>query len=225
MTTSEGQALADKIADIFVQPVIIRTESVANTDLEDLPAELVLHTARDKRQREFAAGRLAAWQAIKENGHKPEFPAIGEGRQPVWPAEITGSISHTSAIAMAAVAAKSVFHSIGIDIEEVQPLDESVIASVLTAREIEQRDAGENHALRLFSFKESIFKCVFPVYGEFIDFKEVEISPGPSGLRAACVDKGHAASGLIGKIRGDSCCVDNHVVSACWLPASSSSTS
>ncbi len=219
MMSPDGHVLAKKLGDIFVQLVTIRSQSVANIELEDLPKELLLHTAREKRQREFAAGRLAARRAIKENGHKPEYPAIGTGRQPVWPAGLTGSITHTSAIAIAAVASQNAVRSIGIDIEELQPLANSVVSSVLTAREIEQPGTDEDHALRLFSFKESIFKCVFPLYGEFIDFKEVEVLADRGGMTAACVDPEHAAAGLIGKVRGDSRRVDNHVVSACWLPA------
>ena len=225
MNSPEGRLLAENLRKIFVRPVIICTESVVGIDLEDLPSELRLPAGREKRQREFAAGRLAARKAIEETGHKPVFPAVGEAREPVWPAGLTGSITHTSDIALAAVAIHGTFASIGIDIEDVQPLEDSVIASVLTGMEISHLKAGDDQALRLFSYKESIFKCVFPTHRQFIDFKDVEITTENDELMAACIDPAHAAAGIVAKVRGDSCCVDNHVVSACWLPASSSSAS
>ncbi len=42
-------------------------------------------------------------------------PAIGELRQPVWPAEVYGSISHCGATALAVVSRQP----IGVDIEEI----------------------------------------------------------------------------------------------------------
>ncbi len=63
MNSAAGRIPAELLRDIFVQPVIIRAKSVAVIDLGDLPEGLVLASARDKPQREFAAGRLAAKQA------------------------------------------------------------------------------------------------------------------------------------------------------------------
>jgi len=215
-----SHSLAEELARIFVQPVTICAVSVADIDVHTLPQELLLSGVRPKRQLEYAAGRTAARQAIKENGHKPEFPAIGDGREPIWPAGLVGSITHTSDTAMAAVARRNVFDGIGIDIEDLQPLEDSVASGILTAAEIQRLEPGADQVLRLFSFKESVFKCVFPAHGEFIDFKDVEVVSAEGGLRAVCVDRSHAAASLIARVRGDSRCVDNHVVSACWLPAS-----
>lgn len=80
------------------------------------------HTGR-KRKAEHLAGRIAAVYALREYGYKC-VPAIGELRQPVWPAEVYGSISHCGTTALAVVSRQP----IGIDIEE--------IFSAQTAREL-----------------------------------------------------------------------------------------
>ncbi|MCV5283564.1 enterobactin synthase subunit EntD, partial [Escherichia coli] len=59
-------------------------------------------------------GRIAAIYALREYGYKC-VPAIGELRQPVWPAEVYGSISHCGATALAVVSRQP----IGVDIEEI----------------------------------------------------------------------------------------------------------
>jgi 4'-phosphopantetheinyl transferase EntD len=220
MNSSTHQILAEKLGDLFVHPVIIRAESVANIDVNDLPPEIRLDGVRDKRQLEFAAGRLAARAAIEASGHNPQFPAIGLGRQPLWPEGLTGSLTHTTDVAIAAVAPKDAYTGLGIDIEELQVLDDSVTAAILTSTERNQIGDDDAAIMHLFSFKESIFKCVYPQLGEYFDFRDVEVVGSGGDLRARCVDKDHVAAAYVQQIRGDSRRVDNHVVSACWLPAS-----
>ena len=92
-------------------------------DLLCLPHYAQLQHAGRKRKTEHLAGRIAAVYALREYGYKC-VPAIGELRQPVWPAEVYGSISHCGTTALAVVSRQP----IGIDIEE--------IFSVQTAREL-----------------------------------------------------------------------------------------
>ncbi len=92
-------------------------------DLLWLPHYAQLQHAGRKRKTEHLAGRIAAVYALREYGYKC-VPAIGELRQPVWPAEVYGSISHCGTTALAVVSRQP----IGIDIEE--------IFSVQTAREL-----------------------------------------------------------------------------------------
>ena len=97
--------------------------SFREQDLLWLPHYAQLQHAGRKRKTEHLAGRIAAVYALREYGYKC-VPAIGELRQPVWPAEVYGSISHCGATALAVVSRQP----IGIDIEE--------IFSVQTAREL-----------------------------------------------------------------------------------------
>lgn len=195
----------------------ISAQSVADIDRDELPDTLILRSARPKRQREFAAGRIAAMRSIEDCGHNSQYPAIGHNRGPVWPPGLVGSITHTDSIAIAAVADCRHFENIGIDIEDLQVLDTGVAKSILTTSELENCIHSETDVLRLFSFKECIYKCVDPIFGEFIDFAEVDVQSGDSGLSAKCVDSAHAAAGLVNRIQGDSRLVGDYVVSACWL--------
>ena len=83
-------------------------------DLLWLPHYAQLQHAGRKRKTEHLAGRIAAVYALREYGYKC-VPAIGELRQPVWPAEVYGSISHCGTTALAVVSRQP----IGIDIEEI----------------------------------------------------------------------------------------------------------
>ena len=80
-------------------------------DLLWLPHYAQLQHAGRKRKAEHLAGRIAAIYALREYGYKC-VPAIGELRQPVWPAEVYGSISHCGATALAVVSRQP----IGVDI-------------------------------------------------------------------------------------------------------------
>ena len=76
--------------------------SFREQDLLWLPHYAQLQHAGRKRKTEHLAGRIAAIYALREYGYKC-VPAIGELRQPVWPAGVYGSISHCGTTALAVV--------------------------------------------------------------------------------------------------------------------------
>lgn len=217
-------ALAEMLRQILGRNAAIGIADLADVDLHNLPPELELARARAGRQREYAGGRLAACRALAAIGHKPAYPAAGPGREPLWPEGLVGSITHSDDVAVAAVAPASTFAGIGIDIEPIRPLRPGIASRILSVAEAERFGLGgaepdTGSLLRLFSFKESIYKCVYPAFGEFIGFRAVGLRAADGGLRAACTDSQHPAAGLVARIRGDSRRIENHVVSACWLPA------
>ncbi|MCD7074969.1 enterobactin synthase subunit EntD, partial [Klebsiella quasipneumoniae subsp. quasipneumoniae] len=69
-------------------------------DLLWLPYHASLSGWGRKRQAEHLAGRIAAVYALREVGEK-QPPAIGDRRQPLWPAPWFGSISHCGQRALA----------------------------------------------------------------------------------------------------------------------------
>ncbi|XPE24313.1 enterobactin synthase subunit EntD [Shigella sonnei] len=75
---------------------------VREQDLLWLPHYAQLQHAGRKRKTEHLAGRIAAIYALREYGYKC-VPAIGELRQPVWPAGVYGGISHCGTTALAVV--------------------------------------------------------------------------------------------------------------------------
>ncbi len=80
------------------------------------------------------AGRIAAVYALREVGEK-QPPAIGDRRQPLWPAPWFGSISHCGQRALAVVTDRPV----GVDIERrfTPPLAAELESSIIN--EVEKR--------------------------------------------------------------------------------------
>lgn len=129
-------------------------------DLLWLPHHARLSGCVRKRQSEHLAGRIAAVYALREVG-ETEIPAIGDQRQPLWPAPWYGSISHCERSALAVVSAGPV----GVDIERIlsPALAAELESSIVNSAEKSLLDAsGLPSALALtlaFSAKESGFKA------------------------------------------------------------------
>ena len=129
-------------------------------DLLWLPHYARLSDCARKRQTEHLAGRIAAVYALREVG-ETEIPAIGDQRQPLWPAPWYGSISHCERSALAVVSAGPV----GVDIERIlsPALAAELESSIVNSAEKSLLDAsGLPSALALtlaFSAKESGFKA------------------------------------------------------------------
>ncbi|MCT2378183.1 4'-phosphopantetheinyl transferase, partial [Pseudomonas aeruginosa] len=79
------------------------------------PANILRAVA--KRQAEFLAGRLCARAALFALDGRAQTPAVGEDRAPVWPAAISGSITHGDRWAAALVAARGDWRGLGLDVE------------------------------------------------------------------------------------------------------------
>ncbi len=70
-----------------------------------------------KRVQEFVAGRLCARRALAELGIV-DFPIrVAADRQPCWPAQAVGSITHTAGFCAAVVAARDRILALGLDTE------------------------------------------------------------------------------------------------------------
>ena len=157
------------------------------------PSELL--RAVNKRQAEFLAGRYVAQQAMLSSGflnnqfkstQAPIIP-IGKNRSPIWPTGIQGSITHNNVSALCAVTTATSIHTdyIGIDVESLlTAVTASEIKSTIhTSKESElliSQGMSDNVATTLiFSAKESLFKALYPVIGEYFGFecaKVVEFS-------------------------------------------------
>ncbi|MBB5863285.1 4'-phosphopantetheinyl transferase superfamily protein [Xanthomonas sp. 3058] len=137
-----------------------------------------------KRQAEYFFGRLAARQALQHQGliaagTCPDI-ATGSSREPLWPAQVIGSISHTNRLAAAAVAPLGRWRGIGIDLEHVVGADarEALLSTVVDSSELallQSICASTNVPLEVlltivFSAKESLFKASFSAVGRYFDF-------------------------------------------------------
>ena len=150
------------------------------------PARLYPEEARcirgavPRRQREFAQGRLCARRALAALGI-PRFPLLkGDDRVPIWPDGVVGSITHGGGYCAVAVARRKEISGLGIDVETEEPLGRELIPLVCVEaerRRLEQSPEGSRGATAklLFSAKESVFKCVYPITGIFLDFHDCEV--------------------------------------------------
>lgn len=156
-----------------------------------------------RRQREFAAGRTAARDAMRRIGWTACAVPSGTDRAPLWPAGLSGSISHTRRLCVAAVAQRHEVGTIGIDVEEQAPIDPMLWDSICTPDELRQLqrlpEEERGHGVtRLFSAKEAFYKWQYPLSGLMLDFQEVEVllDAGGSGFVVRPVDAARWPPGL-----------------------------
>ena len=148
-----------------------------------------LGRAVESRQREFAAGRILARGLLAQLGH-PDYPVLREeeGRLPIWPAGIVGSISHSDDLCMAAVGEATDFQGVGVDLEPDEPVQREIERVVLKGAEHEwvaQGESGERgrRCRMVFSAKEAVYKAFYPRTRTFWSFQDVELAiDGEAGV-------------------------------------------
>jgi enterobactin synthetase component D len=134
------------------------------------PLSETLSAATPKRISEFLAGRFCALKAIQ--AFQPDWSGqvgMNPDGSPRWPEGLVGSITHTQGFAAAAVAPSDTWLSVGIDSERMA--DEGILAAAkdIALRDDERRlsphsPVSENEfILLIFSAKESISKCLYPL--------------------------------------------------------------
>lgn len=147
-------------ADHTLHIVEFDPASFHEQDLLWLPHHAQFLSSGRKRKAEHLAGRIAAVHALREYGIKT-VPGIGRQRQPLWPQNLFGSISHSASTALAVVSRQPV----GIDIEAIfTPQTAAELASsIVTHAEKELLANGclsiEQALTLAFSAKESAFKA------------------------------------------------------------------
>jgi len=150
--------------------------------------EALVARAVSKRKQEFAKGRECARRALATLGREGAILLSGSHREPLWPAETTGSITHTSGLCAVAVALSNRYAGLGIDAEPAEPLEPAVANRVCHAT-----DTGSHRVVSLakdvlprivFSVKEAIYKCQFPLTRKFLGFEDVTTELDEGAFRA-----------------------------------------
>jgi enterobactin synthetase component D len=160
------------------------TKQLASDDFQrsaiEPPASIQRSVA--KRQAEFLAGRVCARAALQQLEGLSFIPAIGEDRAPVWPAHITGSITHSTGRAAAIVANKAHWRGLGMDLENLLDAEraERLAGEILTGPEMQRMAAGARDQLAMlvtltFSVKESLFKALYPIVQKRFYFEHAEV--------------------------------------------------
>jgi 4'-phosphopantetheinyl transferase EntD len=168
------------IRHLFPSGTLSLLEAIEEIQLSAAPEELkFVARAVPKRRREFLAGRTLSRRALAQIGLEVEALAAAEDRRPIWPPGVVGSISHSDRWCGVVVARRHPVVGLGLDVEDARDLAGSLWPLVLTPREaVNLRHLSarpERWALLVFSAKESIYKCLSPRAGEWLDFTEVEI--------------------------------------------------
>ena len=165
------------ISTLFPDGVLTLVEHRDNWPTELAPAERAqLGDVCEKRLAEFAAGRNQARRLIASLTGTAEPLLSGNYRQPLWPAKITGSISHSDDFCAVVVASQSTIADLGIDVETFEELNPEVEEFVLTDAEFAATESLPRWSRKLlFSIKESNYKCCYHLVQAFIDFKQCEV--------------------------------------------------
>jgi 4'-phosphopantetheinyl transferase EntD len=163
---------------------------------EELP---LVASAVDKRRLEFGRGRQCARAALRRLG-VPDAPILsGDQREPLWPAGVVGSITHTQGLCLAAVALQNGYLGVGIDVEPDAPLQLAVAERIATDAERNALDSMPSllAARLIFSAKEAFYKCQFYRSRLFLGFFDVAIELESQGEFAAelLIDAGPLARG------------------------------
>ena len=137
----------------------------------------------EKRNQEYLLGRLAIKDALVSLGNVPAWIERDPlTKAPVWPNGITGSLSHSSGLALAVVSDSPPILGLGVDIEKAnRTIDPKIESHICTQDESEDLHSlhSNNRAIRLlltFSAKESLYKCFYAkIPMNLLRFKNVSL--------------------------------------------------
>ncbi len=140
-------------------------------------------SAVDKRRLEFSRGRQCARAALRRLGLSDAPLLTGSQREPLWPAGVVGSITHTAGMCVAAVAWQRSYAGVGIDVEPAGPLEHAVAERIASAAELSALGSLPPllAARLIFSAKEAFYKCQFYRTRQFLGFLDVSIELEPHG--------------------------------------------
>ncbi len=136
-----------------------------------------------KRRAEYLAGRWCAINSLSQMGIYDWQISTGEHRDPLWPSDTLGSISHCSDYAIATTSDNSRCLGIGIDIEEIISAEtmKNIRSQIINKDEEKlistlNTDSKEKWFTLCFSAKESFFKAVYPVVKCYFGFEAVSVT-------------------------------------------------
>jgi len=198
MLLSEDKQTA--LASLYQTAVVVQCCDIA--DFQDSLGPREREAARSmvqKRIDEFSSGRhcarLAAARLELTSSQQIGVGdiAIGASREPLWPEGVTGSITHDEARAIVALSVDPACMGIGIDLQSLaKPQSMSGLSSVIGTKteigaavdqlkrstayaDVVQSEGLDTASAVLFSIKEAVFKCYYPISGIWIDFLDVTI--------------------------------------------------
>lgn len=144
------------------------------------------------RRAEFATGRACAHEALAALGLRAQAIVPGPAGDPVWPADVVGSITHCAGYRAAAVGLAASYAGIGIDAEPHQPLPAGVLPAVAGPDELAALAGlpadGTAWDRVLFSAKEAAYKAWFPRVRGSVLATGIVVRLHPDGRFDAAID-------------------------------------
>lgn len=188
--------------DFLGQGVALAHADPRLASIDAHPEELrYVQQAVESRKREFHAGRACARLAMGLLGEPPVAIPAASDRSPVWPPHLIGSISHCATFCLAVVARKGEnYAAIGVDVEPAEDLPFELLDAICSPREMAALDENPpEHRLLwariLFSAKEAVYKCQYPLTGTMLDFQDLEVTLADTCFQA----KLQRQAGMFGK--------------------------
>ncbi len=172
------------LRSLFPLEVVTCEATPAMWDAPPHPGEQpAIRHAVTSRRREFAAGRACARRAVSRLGFGEAVLPASHDHLPRWPDGILGSIAHCRDRCVVAVARRGAIIGLGLDLERDEPLEGGVVQLVCSPEELAAArvSAGRSAAVLLFSIKEAVYKCCFPLTRERWDFSDVTVLIQPEG--------------------------------------------
>jgi enterobactin synthetase component D len=190
--------------------VNLETQVTLESAFPDAHVDPTLDGAVPKRRLQYAAGRHCAVTALRGLGLDVSRLDRGADGLPVWPAGVAGSISHCDDLACAVVVNTSDARAAGLDVERVVSRRRAArVGPLVVDRDelLSARAAGIDEALAvtlLFSAKETLFKCLFPIVRRWFGYSAARIQPNEDGsfdarLTSALSDGLQAGTNLTGR--------------------------
>jgi len=176
MATDE---ILERALDALAVPgVLLGHRLIASGDeLALLPDEIgAFATSVDKVKRASGAARIVARKLMAQLGQPEQAVPKAASGAPIWPPGLAGSLAHNSQVAVAALARRADFPSLGIDVEAAEPLDPELLNLVATAAEIRRIAEDPYQGRLLFAVKEAVYKTVHPLDGVFLEHHDVEVN-------------------------------------------------
>lgn len=209
MRTADAPTSLDAaLAGLFPPGVAVASVVIADNDEPAHPDEAtaVAHAVAS-RQAEFAAGRVAARQALRLLDHPPVALPANPNRLPLWPVGISGSISHSAGLAVAALRRGA---PLGLDIEPDAALEPDLWPVICTPEELAALPITDRgHYVHLvFSAKEAAYKAQFPLTGTLIGFDAMTVRLTGTGFSARFCrsvggfSEGYEIAGRIARMQG-----------------------
>ena len=160
------------------------------------PAERELvATAGRARRMAFSSGRRAARCALGELGIHDQ-PVLADGRAPRWPAGVVGSITHSATLTAAVAGHAAHWAGVGADLTTQSRVTARVAKRLLLSAE-RATLPSDDWRTAIFSAKESVYKAVNPMCGEFLAFQDVQITVVNDGVFTAATTRPCASSAAV----------------------------